>query len=424
MANPAQGTFTSLRIVPYSAPDTVGTDGSLIGAIAPAFMADASQFTSKDLTGSPQAREVVRGKQKVSGDSTLTANRSSILPVALGHFGGHRVRGSAGFYTHEYWYSTMTQQAIELSQSDKNLYEQWLGCLFGTLTLPFASEDIMQPKFGIIGAQQVRPLASTSLVSGTLTNRTGKPPIHHLRSYLKIAGAKVASATKLDINSNRTASAFPQMDETEYMAGVITEVATCNGTGTFNFNDGSIINGALDPENIQSLEAFANQGNFYGFQVEMPNVKLQLPKTSTQGTGLRSVSCGFDASGPLGGGDVAAQLRSKFFVTPTDLGGLTLIFTVPGAGAQTITFASGDNTPALVATKINATATLLTASVERMYGETGGSVVLKTIAKGSGTSITIGGGTANTALGFTDLTATPGLDGQTIILRVFTDVAA
>lgn len=420
----SQGTNTSIRIVPESSPGVPGADGSLIGAIAPTFKPEASQFTSKDLTGRPQAREVVRGKQRSSGDTSLTANRSSILPVALAHFGGHRVRGPAGFYVHEYWYSNMTTQAIEQDHSDLTLFLQWLNCLVGTMTFPFASEDIMQCKFGIVGGRQVRPLPTTSLVSGTLTDRTGKSPLQYLRAYIKVAGTKVATATKLDINSNRTANVAPAMDENDYMAVAYTEVPTLGGTGMFHFTEGSLVNGAMDPDNIQSLEAFVPQGNFFGMQVEMPNVKFQLPTVGTQGTGLHDLTLPFDASGPLGGGDIAAQLRSKFFVTPSDLGGLTLIFTVPGAGAQTITFASGDNTPALVATKINATATLLTASVERMNGETGGSVVLKTIAKGSSTSITIGAGTANTALGFTDTTLTAGLDGQTMVLRVFTDVAA
>lgn len=427
MAEPFQGTATSVRIIPQSAKDVAGADGSVISATSPAFKPNAKNFVDDALTGRPQPGEPVRGKQDASGDCSYTANRSSLIPMAKAHFGGYRVRGATGFKVHEFWYDTMTLQALEVKFTNDvgSLYQQMMNCLIGMMSWDLAFEDIMKGKFSFAGTHQIDPMPTTSLVTGTLTDRTGPPALQYLRAFVAVNGTKVATMQSFSIASDRKPAPYMAMDETARAAGVFTVKPTLSGNAKLLFNDATYTNNSFDPDNVQSIVATVPQGNFFGAQFELPSVRFQLPQIGTNGLALHDQTLAFDGWGPTGGGaDVSAQLRSKFFTTPADLTGLTLIFTVTGAGAQTITFAGTETTPALVASKINATATLLLASVERKFGETGGSVVLKTIAKGSGVTLTIGAGTANTALGFTDTTATPGIDGVALVLRVFSDVAA
>lgn len=429
MAEPFQGTQTSVRIIPQSAKDVAGADGSVISATSPSFKPNAPNFVDDALTGRPQPGEPVRGKQDASGDCTFTANRSSLIPMAKAHFGdGYRVRGATGCKVHEFWYGSMTLQALEVKYTNDvgSQYQQMMNCLITMMNFDLAYEDIMKGKFSFVGTHQIDPMPTTSLVTGTLADRTGPQALQYLRASVAINGTKVALMQSFSLASDRKGSSYKAMDETARAAGTLSSKPTLSGSAKLLFNDAATIsNGAFDPDNVQSVLANVPQGNFFGAQFELPSVRFQLPQTSTNGLLLADQTLAYDGWGPTGGGaDVAAQLRSKFFTTPTSLTGLTLIFTVTGAGAQTITFDGTETTPDLVKTKINATATGLTASVERKFGEVGGSVVLKTIAKGSGVTLTIGAGTANTALGFTDTTATPGIDGVALIMRVFSDVAA
>ena len=79
----------------------------------------------------------------------------------------------------------------------------------------------------------------------------------------------------------------------------------------------------------------------------------------------------------------------------------TFILAVDGGANQTVTFQAGDTTAALVAARINAGITGATATVTPA-----GTIQITSNSAGAGASLTVGGGTANAALGFPGAGAT------------------
>lgn len=95
------------------------------------------------------------------------------------------------------------------------------------------------------------------------------------------------------------------------------------------------------------------------------------------------------------------------------LNGLTFILTVNGGGTQTVTFTAAETTPAAVVTKLAAGLTGVTIAES---GAGSGIVAITDNTEGSGGTLLVGNGTANTVLGFangqTDTGTTSGVPGS------------
>jgi uncharacterized protein YjdB len=134
----------------------------------------------------------------------------------------------------------------------------------------------------------------------------------------------------------------------------------------------------------------------------------------------------FDAFGKVGASLSAGRAYSSYWTDATlpALNTLTLVVSPNGGANQTFTFTSSDTTMDAVAARINATATGMTASVDRQAGDTGGVLRIESNNKGANASIQVqSASTADTVLAI-DNNLHSGYDGKSIVATVFSPLAA
>lgn len=420
-----QGTNESLTLgfeASFKTMPATPVPGDKVPVTAPAIRPDRNKFTSTALTGTPEPRPIVFGKVSVSGQFGLECNPSSLLPILLGVFGGHRTSGLT-LFAQEYFLGTMLPMFIQQSHTDVNQHILWNGCYLGTLNMKFESEGLMDATVNVVGAKQSR--FTTSQVGGTVTDRTGLDPFSYLLVRIKQGGAVIGYSQMVELTIDRKLGKTMAQDQTNELALVTSEVADIQGKMTALFPDGSLMDLALSGAET-SLEIFLPAANGAALLIELPTVRFRPPAVVTNGTGLVTQDLAFDVEAKTGVSVHAGRTRSAYWTTATlpSLTGLTIVVSPDGGADQTFTMTSAETTMDLVVTKINATATSFLASVDRQAGDTGGVLRLESLTKGTGSSIRVqAASTADVILGF-DNNLHSGLDGKSILVTVLTPAAA
>jgi hypothetical protein len=390
---------------------------------APAIRPNRNKFTSNALTGSAEPRGVKFGKQNIGGSFGLECNPASLMPACRGLFGGWRTSGVAGLWAQEYFLGTQPPMFSRQAHSVIGQYLLRQGFYLGSTTWSFASEGIMEATFNVMGATEV--IAAVDQVTGTITDRTGYDPFSYLLVRIKQGGAVLGYSTAVDVTIDRKLGIQNAQDQTNGPAVIFSAVAAITGKMTALFPDATLYNLAVGG-NDTSLEIWCPAPGGYGLLVEMPTIKFDMPAIITNGTGLVTQELAFDAQGKAGVSLLPGRVRSAYFTTATlpALVGLTLIVSADGAGAQTFTFTGAETTMDAVVTKIMATATGFVASVDRQAGDTGGVLRLESSTKGLLSSINVTApSTADVLLGIDNAVHT-GLDGKSILVTLYSPLAA
>ncbi len=425
MPNYGQGTDESLILGFESAFKTMPASpipGSKVPVTNPQIKPNRNKFTSTALTGSPEPRPIVYGKIDIGGSFGVECNPSSLMPVCLGLFGGHRSSGLT-LFAHEYYLSTMLPMFIEQRHTDINQFLLWNGIYLGSTTWKFESEGLMDCTVNVMGAKETR--TSTTSVDGTITDRTGYDPFSYLFVAIKQGGTVIGYSQSVELTIDRKLGKAATQDQTNEQAIIFSEIAEIMGKMTALFKDGSLLDLALSGAET-SLEIWLPSTNGYGMLVEIPTVRFRPPAVNTNGTGLVTIELEFDVEAKTGVSQLPGRVRSAYWTTATlpALTGLTLVVNPDSTGDQTFTFTSSETTMDLVAAKINATATGFTASVDRQAGDTGGVLRLQSNTKGTGPSIVVeAASTADVVLGI-DNSSHAGLDGKSILVTLLTPAAA
>jgi hypothetical protein len=420
----AQGTQESLVLGFENGFKTL--PGPVIGDKVPvttsAIVPNRNKFVSNALTGVPEPRPITFGKIEEGGSFGLECNPASMMPALRGLFGGWRTSGLGPLYTQEYWFGNMLPMFIRQAHAGISQFLLWQGIYIGSTTWQFGSEGVMDAVFNVMGAREA--VAAADQVTGTITDRTGYDPFSYMLVRVKQGGAVIAYSQTVDLTIDRKIAKAIAQDQTNEVALIFSEIPLLTGKMIALFPDASLLNLALSGAET-SLEIWVPGVTGYGLLIELPTIKFLPPNVVTAGTGLVTQDLAFDAYGKVGASKLPGRARSNYFtiaLMPV-LTGLTLVVSPDGAANQTFTMTIAENTPDLVVTKINATATGMVASIDRAAGDTGGVIRIESLTKGSASSIQVqASSTAAAALGF-DAVPHSGFDGKSILVTLLGPLA-
>lgn len=422
----AQGTNQSLIVGPESTFKVMpGTPlGDKLPVVSPSFRPTRNKFSSKALTGSPEPRPIVLGKLGIDGEFTLDCNPASMQVVLGGVLGARRQYGSGAVKVADYTLGPLQPYFFQQGHSDIGKYLLFNGGYFGTLGLSFAAEGTMEAKVGVKAAKQTN-FSSSQITAPNTTDRTGYDPFSYQLVRVKSGATVIGYSQQLDLNIDRKLGSAVAQDGSKEQAVIFSEIAEISGSMTALFPDTTLLDQSLNDVDT-SLEIWVPAPNGYGLLIELPTIKFRPGQITTNGTGLVQQKLEFDAYGKTGTSLSPARAFSSYFTDatmPAGLSGTTLIVSANGGAAQTFTFQAGDTTMDAIAARINATATGMTASVDRQAGDTGGVLRIESSTRGANSSIAVqAGSTADTLLGV-DNNSHSGYDGKSIIATIWSPLA-
>jgi len=348
-------------------------------------------------------------------DTELNPDSGAWIGRAL--LGGVVTANGAGtVVAREYYPAALPSLFIESSHSDISQHVLNNGCYAGAGAFNFEREGAIAP-VRLSGMFTEQAIAGSSGVTGTITNRTARQVLSQTLIRIAVGGTTIAYGKAETLNINRGISEDFEQDETNKISGVFQGALTIDGTCTVNFKDTEHYDRSVLRDLVR-FDIWIPDGSGYGVWVELPNTLFSPVGPDLSGNVAT-------LSGPFAcqDGTIPARCWSDFFTTPADLDTLTLLIDVDSGGDQTITFAASDNTPALVVTKINATLTGATAKVIRQAGETGGTVYIEHDTPGAGTLQINATSTADTVLGF-DNVSHAGQAAVGVYMTCLTDLGA
>lgn len=398
--------------------------GSLIPSYGPAMGLDRNKFQSDALDGDANPNAVIPGKKWVGIDT----GKVDCSPIALmdtwrSLFGAQDTTGTSALQQHLFYLKDQESWFFEQRHTDLGKFPRFLGGYIGNGAHNLAPEGIMTAQFTGLAARQVNPTPSSTIVTGTLTDRTTLLPFSYLFAFIRRNGTKVGYAKVFNFAVNRQIDKDFSMDETDEVAVIFGKKATISGTIEARFENADL----LDDSNSAiecSLDFRVPAGLGSAALGFFPKCLLTPFKVVTNGTGLCTVTGGFDAYKQ--GATFSGQTRSRYWVSDGALPTLTFKIKtdVTPAGA-TFTAGSSDLTPDLLATGINAVSGLTgIASVERLPGETGGVLVLTAPTAGAAGYVQVDATSTGAIEAGFDTVQHSGLDGKAIVCMLLNKVAA
>jgi len=397
-------------------PGTVNADK--VPVIAPNIRPVRNTSTSNALTESAEPRSTIYGKVAVEGDVRIECNASAMFTWLKGVYGAPTSGGTASLRHHRFNLSTMLSMWFERKFGSLTKFLVYKGIYLGSLGLQMQTEGPMEGSIGFMGAV-ASPSSGSTIINGSTTDRTTLAPLSYLMGRVRRNGTKVANIKTVTLDVNRNLGRDTAIDETNEQAVIFPNISTVGGNITALFDSATYYDDAL-ARTESSMDLWVPHGSGQGFYAVFPAVAFRPFAANTQGTGLTTLEGGYDAQ-PTG--STTGKVFSKFF-SDEALDTLTLVIAPDGGANQTVTFGATDNTPDEVAAAINAQTTGCTASVIRMYGETGGVVMIETDTAGSGGSIKVDAtSTAEVLLGF-DTSVHTGLSNVSHEVWLFNTVAA
>lgn len=402
------------------------TNGWKIPASAPTITPDRPAFKPTSSTGNPNPRPVQLGKQTVRVSYNLECNPASVIPSFKGFFGGEDIIGGIGVaapvYPHRFHLSTLAAWYFEEQHPDlaSPLYRLASGLKHGSVTLKFAQQGFMEATFN--GSSLATVDAGTTAASGTVIDTTGYEPFNYIDIVFKKNGTIIGYAQTEEFTIDRKLMDALAQDQTHGVAAIGSNEADFSGKITALLVDNVLPSDAA--AGLEgSMEIWMPHQTGYGMLVEIPAMKLRPAVIS--GTGFKQIDTMFDAYGRTGVG-IPGRVWSGYWTTTTlpSLSGLTLIVSGDAGANETFTFAGGDTTLDLAATKINATAIRVRAVVDRVTGASDGILRIESLTKGPASSVQVqAASTADALLGF-DNNLHSGLTGEAIVITVFSPLAA
>jgi hypothetical protein len=380
-------------------PGTVNADK--LPVIGPRFTPARNTSKSNAQTGSAEPRFTILGKKRVEWSVDAECNPSSMAPWLKYLFGTQEQQGSSSLFWTRYNLGTLPSFGAQDGHGGISRFFQYLGMYAGSGQFTFEREGAMTASFSGLGRRAQTP-TTTTVVNGTVNDRTTLKPFSYLRGRVKKGGTKVGYIQSLSISVDRGLGWDSAIDETDEAAVIFSEVANITGNITALMTVDSVTDlytGALNADSFE-IEVFVPYGSGQGLWVVLPNALIHSVTITPNGTGLVTLVGSVEGQP----GDTKGSARSKFFGSEA-LATETLVVSVNGEADQTVTFGAGDDTPEEAIVAINAILTGGTARLERMAGETGAAIVIESDTAGSGGSIQIkGASTADTILGFDNVT--------------------
>jgi hypothetical protein len=412
------GDESSFKVMPGTPP------GDKIPVINPSFRPSRNEFKPQSLTGNPEPRGIALGKLGVDFDFGLDANPASLQTALNCVLASRRQYGVGPLFVNDFCLGALVSKFAQESHSDISKHFLSNGMYFGSIAMSIGAEGNMDAK--VAGKAAKMPAAfGASQVTGTVTDRTGFDPFSYLLVRVKSGGTIIAYSQQVDLTIDRKLGSAISQDQTNEQAVIFWEIADVMGSMLALVPDSTLLDAAL-VGNDTSIEIWIPGLTGYAAMFELATIKFKPGQIQTNGTGLVQQRLDFTAQGKAGQSKYPGRNWSNYLTVAAfpALNTLTLVVSVDGGGNQTFTFVTGDNTPDLVVTKINATATGFLASVDRAAGDTGGVIRLESTTKGAASSIRVQStSTAAALLGYDTNITHSGLDGKSILATVFSPLA-
>ena len=412
------GNETSFKVMPGS------PTGDKLPVINPSFRPTRNKFKPASLTGSAEPRGIALGKIGVDWQFGLDANPASLQSVLNNILPSRRQYGLGPLYVNDFCLGALVSKFAQQSLADITKHFLANGLYFGSISMSIGAEGNMEAQ--VAGKAAKMPAAvGASVVTGTVTDRTGYDPFSYLLVRVKSGGTTLAYSQQVDLSIDRKLGQSVAQDQTNEQAIIFSEIADVTGSMLALVPDSVLFDAALVGADT-SLEIWVPGLTGYAVLFELATIKFDPAEIQTNGTGMVQQRLGFEAQGKTGQSKYPGRNWSNYLTVAAfpALNTLTLVIAADGGGDQTITFTASETTPDLAVTKINTTLTGALASVDRQAGDTGGVIRIESLTKGTTSSINVkAASTADALLGF-DNNVHAGKDGVSVLATVFSPLAA